>query len=212
MQFYLDTADILEIKEASKAGWLDGVTTNPSLIAKTGRPQAEVIKEITACVTGYVSAEVLSVDFKGMVQEGLELSKIAKNVVVKIPMTDEGLKAVVELTSLGIRTNVTLVFSPLQALLAAKAGATLMSPFVGRLDDVGQDGMDMLSQIVEIYRNYNFETKILAASLRHPNHVLHAALVGADIVTIPMDVLKKLSKHPLTDKGLEQFLKDAGKK
>ncbi|MCB0406931.1 MAG: fructose-6-phosphate aldolase [Bdellovibrionales bacterium] len=211
MKFYIDSADISEIKKANAMGLVDGVTTNPSLVAKMGRPHHEVIKEICTEVDGLVSAEVLATDAEGMFKEGLELAKISDNVVVKIPMLDEGLVAVRRLTNEGIRTNVTLIFSPVQALLAAKAGATLASPFIGRLDDISYNGMDLISQIKQIYLNYGFKTEILAASIRHPIHILDAALIGADIVTVPFKVLPGLAKHPLTDKGLEQFLKDAQK-
>jgi transaldolase len=210
MKFFIDTANITEIKSAHSKGWLDGVTTNPSLIAKEGRDLKTVIAEICEFVEGPVSAEVIATDAKGMVKEGLELSKIAKNVVVKVPLTEDGLVAVKEFTSQGIQTNVTLVFSPLQALLAAKAGATMVSPFVGRLDDIHTSGMDTVAQIKTIFDNYGLMTEVLVASVRHPIHLLDAALIGADIATIPYSVLKQLTKHPLTDRGLEQFLKDAG--
>ena len=211
MKFYIDSADIEEIKQANAMGMVDGVTTNPSLVAKTGRRHHDVIKDICAEIGGLVSAEVIATDSAGMVEEGLELAKIADNVVVKIPMCDEGLVAVKKLTSEGIRTNVTLIFSPVQALLAAKAGATLASPFIGRLDDISTPGMELISQIKQIYVNYGYKTEILAASIRHPIHILDAALIGADIVTVPFKVLPGLTKHPLTEKGLEQFLKDAEK-
>lgn len=211
MKFYIDSADISEIKKANAMGLVDGVTTNPSLVAKTGRRHHEVIKEICSVVGGLVSAEVIATDAEGMVREGLELAKLADNVVVKIPMTDEGLVAVRKLSSDGIKTNVTLIFSPIQALLAAKAGATLASPFIGRLDDIATPGMELISQIRQIYANYDFKTEILAASIRHPIHILEAAMIGADIVTVPFQVLPGLTKHPLTDKGLAQFLKDAEK-
>jgi len=209
MKFYIDTADIKEIQEAKEMGMVDGVTTNPSLVAKVGRPHHEVIQEIAEEVDGYISAEVLSLEAKGMYEEGLELAKIRENVVVKIPMTEEGLVAVRRLASDGIKTNVTLVFSPVQALLVAKAGATLVSPFVGRLDDISTSGMDLINQINQIYHNYGFPTKTLVASVRHPMHVAEAALIGADIVTLPLKVIRQLAKHPLTDKGVEKFLKDA---
>lgn len=209
MQFYIDTADIEEIRQANRRGWVDGVTTNPTLVAKTGRSNADVIKDICKEVKGLVSAEVVSLKADEMVKEGLELAKIADNVVVKIPMCEDGLIAVRRLAADGIKTNVTLVFSPLQALLVAKAGATLMSPFVGRLDDIGYNGMQLISQITEIYQNYNFKTKVLVASVRHPVHILDAAMVKADIVTIPYKVMQQLTNHPLTDKGIAQFLKDA---
>ncbi len=211
MKFYIDSADIEEIKQANAMGMVDGVTTNPSLVAKTGRKHEDVIKDICAETGGLVSAEVLATDADGMFSEGMELAKLADNVVVKIPMSDEGLVAVKRLTSEGIRTNVTLIFSPIQALLAAKAGAALASPFVGRLDDISTNGMELISQIRQIYVNYGFKTEILAASIRHPIHILEAALIGADIVTVPFKVITNLTQHPLTDKGLAQFLKDAEK-
>lgn len=209
MQFYIDSADIEEIRQAVKRGWVDGVTTNPTLVAKTGRKNADVIKDICKEVKGLVSAEVISLQADEMVKEGLELAKIADNVVVKIPMCEEGLVAVRRLASDGIKTNVTLIFSPLQALLVAKAGATLVSPFVGRLDDVGYDGMELISQITQIYENYDMDTQVLVASIRHPIHVLQSALMKADIVTCPYKVFAQLVNHPLTDKGIAQFLKDA---
>lgn len=209
MQFYIDSADIEEIRQANKRGWVDGVTTNPTLVAKTGRKNADVIKDICKEVKGLVSAEVISLQADEMVKEGLELAKIADNVVVKIPMCEEGLVAVRRLASDGIKTNVTLVFSPLQALLVAKAGATLVSPFVGRLDDIGSTGMDMISQIIQIYQNYGLNTQVLVASIRHPIHVLDSAMMGAHIVTCPFKVMQQLVNHPLTEKGIAQFLKDA---
>lgn len=209
MQFYIDTADIEEIRQANRRGWVDGVTTNPTLVAKTGRKNADVIKDICKEVKGLVSAEVISLQADEMVKEGLELAKIADNVVVKIPMCEEGLIAVRRLASDGIKTNVTLVFSPLQALLVAKAGATLVSPFVGRLDDIGSTGMDMISQIIQIYQNYGLNTQVLVASIRHPIHVLESAMMGAHIVTCPYKVMQQLVNHPLTEKGIAQFLKDA---
>jgi transaldolase len=209
MQFYIDSADIEEIRMANKRGWVDGVTTNPTLVAKTGRRNADVIKDICKEVKGLVSAEVLSLDNEGMIREGLELAKIADNVVVKIPMCEEGLVAVRKLSSDGIKTNVTLVFSPIQALMVAKAGATLVSPFVGRLDDIAYDGMDLITQITQIYQNYDLNTQVLVASIRHPIHVLQSAMIGADIVTCPYKVMQQLVNHPLTDKGIAQFLKDA---
>lgn len=208
MKFFIDTANIDEIKEASRMGMVDGVTTNPSLIAKEGRDFEEVIREICDIVDGPISAEVISTDMEGMLKEARHLAGIHKNIVVKIPMTVDGLKAVRQLTEEGINTNVTLVFSPLQALMAAKAGATYVSPFVGRLDDLSQDGMALVEQIVEIYNNYAFETEIIVASVRNPIHVLDSALMGADIATIPFNVLGKLAAHPMTDKGLASFLKD----
>lgn len=211
MQFYIDSADIEEIKKANKRGWVDGVTTNPTLVAKTGRKNADVIRDICKEVPGLVSAEVISLDAEGMIKEGLELAKIADNVVVKIPMCEEGLVAVRKLAADGIKTNVTLVFSPLQALLVAKAGATLVSPFVGRLDDISTNGMDLISQITQIYQNYALNTQVLVASVRHPIHILESAMIGADIVTVPYKVMEGIVHHPLTDKGIAQFLKDAEK-
>jgi transaldolase len=209
MQFYIDSADIEEIRQANKRGWVDGVTTNPTLVAKTGRKNEDVIKDICKEVEGLVSAEVISLEADGMVSEGLKLAKIADNVVVKIPMCEQGLIAVRRLASEGIKTNVTLIFSPLQALLVAKAGATLVSPYVGRLDDISTDGMEMISQIIQIYENYDLSTQVLVASIRHPIHVLQSAMMGADIVTCPYKVMQQLVNHPLTDKGIAQFLKDA---
>ena len=211
MKFFIDTADIGEIKSAMEMGMVDGVTTNPTLISKTGRPFLEVAKEIVETVPGPVSLEVVSLDTQGMVDEARRLAKLGDNVVIKIPMTTEGLKAVKILSEEGIKTNGTLVFSPLQAILAAKAGATYVSPFVGRLDDIGHDGMELISQIVQIYDNYGFDTEIIVASIRHPQHVLQAALIGADIATIPFKVIKQLAKHPLTDVGLQRFLEDWAK-
>jgi len=211
MQFYIDSADIEEIREANKRGWVDGVTTNPTLVAKTGRTHKEVIKDICSEVNGLVSAEVVGLEVDQMVKEGLELAKLGDNVVVKIPMTEEGLIAVRRLSAEGIKTNVTLVFSPIQALMVAKAGATLVSPFVGRIDDTSSNGMELISQITQIYENYDLDTQTLVASIRHPIHVLDSALIGADIVTIPYKVMKGLTQHPLTDKGIAQFLKDAEK-
>lgn len=209
MQFYIDSADIEEIRQANKRGWVDGVTTNPTLVAKTGRRNEDVIKDICKEVKGLVSAEVLSLDAEGMVREGLALAKIADNCVVKIPMCEDGLIAVRRLASEGIKTNVTLVFSPLQALLVAKAGATLVSPFVGRLDDISNNGMELISQITQIFQNYSLNTQVLVASVRHPIHILESAMVGADIVTVPYKVLQQIVNHPLTEKGIAQFLKDA---
>jgi len=208
MQFFIDSADVGEIKKALAMGLCDGVTTNPSLVAKTGRKFSEVLKEITALVPGPVSAEVTAVDHEGMMREAHALAKVADNVVVKVPLIVEGLRAVRDLSSEGIRTNVTLCFSPVQALLAAKAGATYISPFVGRLDDISEDGMAMVAQIVEIYRAYDFATKVLVASVRHPIHVLEAARLGADVATIPFHVIDQLARHPLTDAGLKKFLSD----
>ena len=208
MQFFIDTADVGEIKKALAMGLCDGVTTNPSLVAKTGRRFSEVLKEITALVPGPVSAEVTAVEYAGMMREARHYAKVAENVVVKVPLITEGLRAVRDLTAEGIRTNVTLCFSPVQALLAAKAGATYVSPFVGRLDDVSEDGMALIAQILEIFRNYDFGTKVLVASVRHPLHVLEAARLGADVATIPFNVIEQLAKHPLTDIGLKKFLAD----
>ena len=208
MKIFVDTADINEIREAQKLGVVDGVTTNPTLISKTGRSFDEVVKEICREVSGPVSLEAISLDSEGMVAEARKLSKISKNVVVKIPMIPEGLKAVKILTKEKIKTNVTLVFSLLQALLAAKAGASYVSPFVGRLDDIGHVGMDVVNQILEIYGNYGFGTEVIVASIRSPIHVNDAALMGAHVATIPFKVIQQLSKHPLTDIGIERFLKD----
>jgi len=208
MKFFIDTADVNEIKEANALGLVDGVTTNPSLIAKSGRKFEEVIKEITSIVDGPISAEVISLDHDGMVKEAGKLAKIHKNIVVKLPMTAEGLKATKTLTAKGIKTNVTLIFSPLQALLAAKAGATYVSPFVGRLDDISQDGMGIIEQIRTILDNYCYETEIIVASVRNPIHVLDSALIGADVATIPFSVMMQLAKHPLTDAGIKKFLED----
>jgi transaldolase len=208
MKFFIDTANIDEIKEAHSMGMVDGVTTNPSLIAKEKRPFEQIIRDICEIVDGPISAEVIAVDAAGMVAEARELAKIHANIVIKIPMLVDGLKAVRTLAREGIKTNVTLVFSPLQALMAAKAGATYVSPFIGRLDDLSQDGLALVEQIVDIYDNYDFDTEIIVASVRHPLHVLESALMGADIATIPFNVLAKLAAHPLTDKGLKAFLAD----
>jgi transaldolase len=208
MKFFADTADVVEIREIKEMGLLDGVTTNPSLIAKSGRPFKEVIAEICAFVEGPVSAEVAALDFAGMIKEGNVLRKIAKNVAIKVPLTVDGLKACKVFTSEGTMVNVTLCFSANQALLAAKAGATFISPFIGRLDDIHIDGMDLISEIRQIYDNYDYDTNILAASIRTPNHIREAALIGADYATAPPAVLKSLVKHPLTDKGIELFLAD----
>jgi transaldolase len=208
MKFFIDTANIEEITEANKMGMVDGVTTNPSLIAKEGREFESIIKDICQVIDGPVSAEVISVDTEGMVREARHLAAIHDNIVVKIPLTLEGIKATRILAQEGIHTNVTLIFSPLQALMAAKAGATYVSPFIGRLDDLSQEGMLLVEQIFEIYNNYAFNTEIIVASIRNPLHVLDAALIGADIATIPFNVLKKLAHHPMTDKGLKAFLDD----
>ncbi|MBM4167583.1 MAG: fructose-6-phosphate aldolase [Ignavibacteria bacterium] len=208
MKFFIDTANIQEIREAASMGILDGVTTNPSLVAKEGKPFRQLLEEICAVVDGPVSAEVVSTDFNGMMKEGRELAKIHKNIVIKVPLIVDGLKATKALKEEGIRTNVTLCFSANQALLAAKAGAYFISPFIGRLDDISQEGMQLIEQVVTIYRNYNFETQVLVASIRHPVHVVEAALIGADVCTIPFKVIQQLVKHPLTDSGLEKFLDD----
>lgn len=208
MKFFIDTASITEIKEAASLGILDGVTTNPSLVAKEGKDFRRLLEEICAIVDGDISAEVVSTDCDGMLKEGRELSKIHKNIVVKVPLIREGLKAVKILKAEGIRTNVTLCFSPNQALMAAKAGAYIISPFIGRLDDISIDGMDLIKQIVTIYRNYSFKTQVLVASVRHPVHVVEAALIGAEICTMPFKVIDQLIRHPLTDIGLERFLAD----
>ena len=208
MKFFIDTANLDEIKEAHSMGMVDGVTTNPSLIAKAGRDFEEIIRDICTIVDGPISAEVISIDADGMIKEARQLAKIHENIVVKVPMTVDGLKATRRLAEEGIKTNVTLVFSPLQALMAAKAGATFVSPFIGRLDDLSQEGLLLVEQIVEIYSNYAFDTEIIVASIRNPLHVLESALMGADIATIPFDVLAKLAAHPMTDKGLKAFLDD----
>ncbi|MBI4436422.1 MAG: fructose-6-phosphate aldolase [Candidatus Omnitrophica bacterium] len=208
MKIFLDTANVKEIREAHELGLLDGVTTNPSLVSKEGHDFHEVLRELCSFVNGPVNAEVLSVDGNGMVSEGRTLSKIHKNIVVKIPLIKEGLKAVKILRGEGIRVNVTLCFSPTQALLAAKAGASYISPFIGRLDDVSEVGMDIVRDIKTIYSNYGFKTEILVASIRHPLHVLEAAKIGADIATMPFEVFNKLFNHPLTDIGLARFLSD----
>ncbi|MFN4225554.1 MAG: fructose-6-phosphate aldolase [Hyphomonas sp.] len=211
MKFFADTADTKDIAELASYGLIDGVTTNPSLIAKSGRPFAEVIAEICELTPGPVSAEVVATDYAGMMKEGKTLAKIASNVAVKLPLTLDGLKACKALTGEGIQVNVTLCFSANQALLAAKAGATFISPFIGRLDDIHIDGMELIHEIRQIYDNYLFDTEILAASIRSPNHVKLAALAGADVMTAPAAVIRSLVNHPLTDKGLEAFLADARK-
>lgn len=211
MKFFVDTADVAEIRELNDLGLVDGVTTNPSLILKSGRSILEVTKEICSIVEGPVSAEVTAVDYEGMMKEAAVLSKIADNICIKVPLTLEGLKACKALSSDGHKTNVTLCFSANQALLAAKAGATFISPFVGRLDDISIEGMDLIAEIRTIYDNYDFKTEILAASIRTVNHVKQAALIGADVVTAPPATLKALVKHPLTDKGLETFIADWAK-
>lgn len=211
MKLFIDTADVEEIRQAAQLGVLDGVTTNPSLVAKTGRPMREVLAEICEIVPGPVSAEVLATEYQPMLDEAHELAAIAPNIVVKIPLIREGIRAVKTLHGEGIKTNVTLCFSPLQAMIAAKAGATYISPFVGRLDDVGHDGMEIVEQILETYANYGFDTEVLVASVRNPTHVLQAMRMGADVATIPLKVIDQLLKHPLTDVGLERFLADAAK-
>ncbi|WAP69920.1 fructose-6-phosphate aldolase [Jiella pelagia] len=208
MKFFVDTADVAEIRELAEAGLLDGVTTNPSLIKKANRPMADIIAEICDIVDGPVSAEVAATDTQEMIREGKFLAGIADNVCIKLPLTMDGLKACNELTGEGFLVNVTLCFSAVQALLAAKAGATFISPFIGRLDDINLDGMELIADIRRIYDNYGFDTEILAASIRTMNHVREAALIGADVATVPPSTLKGLIKHPLTDKGLETFLAD----
>lgn len=208
MKFFVDTAESADIKKLYETGLLDGVTTNPSLVAKSGRNFLEVIAEICSIVPGPVSAEVAATEYDGMLAEGRKLAKIAKNVVVKVPLTIDGLRATKTFTDEGIKTNVTLCFSPNQALLAAKVGATYISPFIGRLDDINLEGMELIENIRTIYDNYNFKTEILAASIRSANHVTQAALAGADVATIPPAVIYKLADHPLTKSGLEQFVKD----
>ncbi|MDD5614303.1 MAG: fructose-6-phosphate aldolase [Candidatus Omnitrophica bacterium] len=211
MKFFLDTANIAEIKEAKSLGVLDGVTTNPTLVSKEGGSFDSIARQILGIVDGPVSLEVIAEDLVGMIAEAKELSSLGSNVVVKVPFTKAGLKAVKELSCLRIKTNVTLCFSPTQALLAAKAGASYISPFIGRLDDISAYGMQLVEAIKKIYDNYNFDTEIIVASIRHPLHVLDAALIGADIATVPFSVLDKLFNHPLTDIGIEKFLKDWGK-
>jgi len=211
MKIFIDSGDIGEIKEAAQMGAIDGVTTNPSLLAKAGKPIRQAIAEICEVVDGPVSAEVLSTDTEGMLKEGRELAKLHPNVVVKIPLIVDGLKATRVLSSENIKTNVTLCFSPAQALLAAKAGATYISPFVGRIDDLAEDGMKLIEQLVTIYGNYDFETEILVASVRHPVHFVQAALLGADVATVPFKVITQLAQHPLTESGLKKFLEDAKK-
>jgi len=213
MKFFLDTADLGDIRWAAQAGLIDGVTTNPTLLSKSAGDvdPNDVLKEICSLVDGPVSAEVVAVDTEGMYSEGRELAKLADNVVVKIPMLEEGMVAVKRLAAEGVRINVTLAFSSMQCLIAAKAGATYVSPFIGRIDDVGQDGMDVIRETRQIYDNYGYETEILAASIRHPRHVAEAAMIGADVATMPTGVLKKMLLHPLTDRGLDQFLNDWSK-
>ncbi|MFQ6757444.1 MAG: fructose-6-phosphate aldolase [Deltaproteobacteria bacterium] len=208
MKFFIDTANLEEIKKAVDMGMVDGVTTNPSLIARENKPFVEIIKDICKIVDGPISAEVIALDAEGMVREGRELAAIHSNIVIKIPMTTEGLKAVKTLADEKIRTNVTLIFSASQALMAAKAGASYASPFVGRLDDISQNGMDLISDIMNIYDNYGYATEVIVASIRNPIHVVDAALLGAHIATIPFKVIAQLARHPLTDLGMEQFLAD----
>lgn len=208
MQFFLDSADINEIRQAEAMGLLDGLTTNPSLVAKTGRDFKSIVKEIVTIVKGPLSLEVVSTEYHGMVKEARTLADVAPNVVVKVPLILDGLKATKTLAAEGIKTNVTLCFSPNQALLAAKAGAAYISPFIGRLDDVSTEGMQLIEEIIQIYRNYAFATKVLVASVRNPIHVRDAALLGADVCTMPFSVMQQLARHPLTDVGLEKFLAD----
>jgi transaldolase len=208
MKFFIDTASVPEIQEAASLGLLDGVTTNPSLLSKEKGAPREILREITKIVEGPVSAEVTALDHDGMVAQGLELRQIAENIVVKIPMTLEGLRALRTLSSQGVPTNCTLVFNATQAIMAAKAGASFASPFVGRLDDISTDGMQLIEQICTIYRNYGYDTQVLVASVRHPMHVVQAALIGAHVVTMPAKVIQQLAAHPLTDIGLERFLAD----
>jgi transaldolase len=209
MKIFIDTANLNEIKEAADMGLLDGVTTNPSLVAKEGHKDFKsMLEKICAIVDGDISAEVVSTDYEGMIKEGRELAKIHKNIVVKVPLIKAGLKATKTFTEEGIKTNVTLCFSPSQAVLAAKAGAYLVSPFVGRLDDISMNGMELISQIVQIYSNYDYRTQVLVASVRHPIHFVESCLMGADVCTMPFKVIEQLAKHPLTDMGLEKFLDD----
>jgi len=208
MKIFIDTANIDEIKEAAELGILDGVTTNPSLVAKERRDYFKLLEDICKIVNGPVSAEVIATDYENIIKEGKNLVKIGKNIVIKVPIIKEGLKAVKTFSDEGIKTNVTLCFSASQALLAAKAGANYISPFIGRLDDISQLGMELISQIVTIYKNYSFGTEVLVASVRHPVHLLEAAMIGADVITMPLKVIDQLIKHPLTDIGLERFLSD----
>jgi transaldolase len=208
MKFFIDTANIEEIKKGLELGMVDGVTTNPSLIAKEQRPFTDILNDICAIVDGPISAEVVSLEADGMVEEARELAKLSDNIVIKVPMIVEGIKAVKRLSDENIKTNVTLVFSATQALLAAKAGATYVSPFVGRLDDISQNGMDLIGDIMTILRNYGYPTEVIVASIRHPMHVVESVLMGADIATIPYKVIAQLAKHPLTDIGMEKFLAD----
>jgi len=208
MKFFIDTANVDEIRSAQEMGVLDGVTTNPTLISREKRPFLDIIKEICSIVDGPISAEVVSLDKDGMIKEARELAAIHENIVVKIPMLEDGIKAVKALTAEGIKTNVTLVFSSTQALLAAKAGATFVSPFVGRLNDISQGGMELIEEILTIYRNYGYESEVIVASIRHPMHVVHSAMLGAHVATIPYKVISQLTKHPLTDIGIASFLED----
>ena len=208
MKIFIDTADVREIRQAAEMGMIDGVTTNPSLVAKTGRPMEDVIREIATIVDGPISAEAVSPDYEGMMVEARRWAAVHSNVTVKIPMTVEGLKAVRTCAREGIKTNMTLVFSASQGLLAAKAGATFVSPFVGRIDDISGDGMELIQQLVVIYENYGFESEIIVASIRNPTHFVRAALMGAHVATVPFGVIQQLAKHPLTDAGIEKFLKD----
>lgn len=208
MKFFIDTANIEEIKEAASIGILDGVTTNPTLISRENEEPTVLFKKISEIVEGPIAAEVVSLDWKGIVEEGKELAKISSNIVVKIPINKDGLKAVKELSALNIKTMVTLIFTPVQALLAARAGADYITPFVGRLDDIAYPGMDLIANIVQIFNNYNIKTEVIVASIRNPVHVLEAAMIGADVSTIPLKVIEQLVKHPLTEKGIESFLKD----
>jgi transaldolase len=211
MKIFLDTADVAEIREYATTGLVDGVTTNPSLAAKTGKDYGESLKEIVTIIKGSVSAEVLATDFDGMMKEGRAVSKIAKNITIKVPLTWDGLKACRALNDEGLMVNVTLCFSPVQAMMAAKAGATFISPFIGRVDDIGEDGVGLIRDIRAIYDNYGYKTEILAASIRSVSHVREAALAGADVATLPTEIFKKLLSHPLTDKGLAAFIEDAKK-
>jgi transaldolase len=211
MKFFIDTADLNEIREAARLGLIDGVTTNPSLVARTGRRYLDVVREICEVVDGPISAEVLATDYDGMMAEARAWAKVHRNVVVKLPLTLEGLRATRTCRGEGVRTNVTLCFSANQALLAAKAGASFISPFVGRLDDASEDGMALIEDIVTIYKNYAFKTEVLVASVRHPVHVMQAALLGADVCTIPYKVIEQLARHPLTDVGLAKFVEDSKK-
>ncbi len=208
MKFFIDTANLKEIEEAASIGILDGVTTNPTLVSREKGKPVDIYRQICEIVDGPVSAEVVALDWEGMVKEGKELAKIHKNIVVKVPLTKDGLKAVKALAAEGVHTNVTLIFTPIQALLAARAGASFVSPFVGRLDDISTTGMDMVSQIKQIFVNYDLATEIIVASIRNPIHVLESSLIGADIATIPFKVIEQLTKHPLTEKGIDSFLAD----